>query len=207
VLALSGQIWYQLVVLLLAAVLPWMEPEAAGRGASGYSENKAGSSGASDSPAAEFSLLPPGRHGDGKRRSMGDAGGEAGNLQGIHGAAFSWRSTSVAQAWLPTQDAVGRLLQFLARWRQVFNLHRRPLQGFTAAPLFLPKPSGFVPGLVVEGRRWSPLFAGGSIGPDCFSGFFFRVLSALMGVWFFLVVPSVDLVVICTARLILMSSI
>jgi hypothetical protein len=118
-----------------------------------------------------------------------------------YGAAFSWRSTSVAQAWLPTQDAVGRLLQFLARWRQVFNLHRRPLQGFTAAPLFLPKPSGFVPGLVVEGRRWSPLFAGGSIGPDCFSGFFFRVLSTYVEIWVALVLSVPDLFVKCTTPL------
>jgi hypothetical protein len=70
VLALSSQIWHRPVVLLLAAMLLWKETEVAGTGASGYSKNKACSGGNSDPSTSEVRLLPPGRHGDRKRRWM-----------------------------------------------------------------------------------------------------------------------------------------
>lgn len=65
----------------------------------------------------------------------------------------------VALDWLPTEDVVGRLLQILMRWHQDFNLFWSPFHGFMPAFHFLPRPSGFVPGLGKEGRRSSPKFS------------------------------------------------
>ena len=59
--ALSGQIRYWPVVLLLAAALLWVEQEATGISASGYSENKAcsgGDSGSSTGTMSSSSWLP-----------------------------------------------------------------------------------------------------------------------------------------------------
>ena len=69
--------------------------------------------------------LPLSRHGGGTKWWSDVESGEAEELEGINGATFSWRSNSVTQDWSPTQEAVGRLLQILMQWHQIFNLLRR----------------------------------------------------------------------------------
>jgi hypothetical protein len=58
--------------------------------------------------------LPLSYHGGRSRMRAVVASGEAEDLQGICGALSSWRSTLAAHVWLSTQEAVGRLLQFMA---------------------------------------------------------------------------------------------
>lgn len=109
VLALSGQIWRWPVDLLFVAVLLWKEPEVAWKGVPAYSKNKACPVGFSDLLAD--SVCPP----SSSRRGVGKSGwranvacGEFVKLQEDRDAADSWRSTSVAQVWLPTQYGAGR---------------------------------------------------------------------------------------------------
>jgi hypothetical protein len=134
-----------LMVYFFSAVLWWSGPEAEKVVAVKISVNKAKVGGDPTLSAGGCLLLPSGRHGGGTRRQAAAAGGEAGNLRGIYGAATSWRSTSVVLSWPPTHEAVGRLLLFRTRWRQSFNLLRRPLRGFTVALLFPQRSSGVVP--------------------------------------------------------------
>jgi hypothetical protein len=198
-----------LVAVLLLAVLLWKETMMEWGGAAGISFNNKAQVrvvGESAFSACGVRLLPLGRHGGGTRRWPGVVGGEAEDRQGSCGATISWRSISVALVWPPTQKVVGRLLLLLARWRQAFNLHRRPVQGFTATRGFLLKPSGFVPGFGMEGRRSTPQFVSGCIGPDCVFIFLFRVLSAYVEAHFVIDLFAVDVSVICTAPLLLMKS-
>jgi len=53
---------------------------------------------------------------------------------------------------------------------------RRPSVGFLTAIFGLRLPSGFVPGEIKDGRRWSPCCGGGEEGLDCFLFLSFRVL-------------------------------
>jgi hypothetical protein len=156
---------------------------------------------------SEVHPLPLGYHGGGGRRRLAVACGEAEELQGIHGAISSGRSFSVALVWLPTHDAVGRLIQMLMRWGQAFNLLRRPsILGFASALFFHLRPSGFVPGPAPEGHRASPQFTGGCGGPDCVSSSIFKVLYAYVEVQFIIDSSVVDLFVIYTTPLLSMRS-
>jgi hypothetical protein len=79
------------------------------KGVPAHSKNKACPVGFSDLLAG--SVCPPssGRRGDGKRGWRANvACGEFVKLQRERDAADSWRSTSVAQVWLPTQHGAGR---------------------------------------------------------------------------------------------------
>ena len=113
------------------------------------------------------------------------------------------RAILEAQAWLLIQGTGGQQLRILTpATRQMFNLHRRPLQGFAVAICFTSASSGFVPDASVEGRCENPLLTGGGDdGPDCVFQVLFRVLSAYVEDLFVIAICWMVLHVTCTPPL------
>jgi hypothetical protein len=112
-----GLIRWLSMVSVFSAEPWWSRPEAEKVVAIWISVNKAKVGGDPTLSTGVCRLLSSGHHGGGTRRQAAIAGGEAGNLQRICGAATSWRSTSVAHTWPPTHEVVWWLLLFLTRWR------------------------------------------------------------------------------------------
>jgi hypothetical protein len=127
------------------------------------------------------------------------SGGDRGSCD----TACVWRSSSVAQDWLPTLDAGRQQLQSLttALRQEFINLLRRPFVGLATTLDFFTAPSGSVPGAVEDGRRLRPVFTGGVGGPVCRFSIQSRVCAVIVRdlcqIVFFLKV----LIVKCTAAL------
>jgi hypothetical protein len=172
-----GRIHGYLVVLALVMVLPWSEPEVAGRRGAGSSINKALFCG---SLAQVFSATS-GRHGGGRScgvmwlRGQGDARGAA------SGSSFS------AALSLSTSMAEGRPLP---PWKLAYAGQRNIFFYLQALPNWRPykssvvgsrccDPSGLVPGVAAVDHRWKLCELGGhGAGPDCFLLFRSEVLCA-----------------------------
>jgi hypothetical protein len=205
----SGQIRRCLVVFFLVVVLQWLETLAARWIAASYSINKAAlgrSAHGSHFPPLCFSV-----RGDSEKMELVKVFCSAADLQQGSLEAPIGRASAAAPSLLPLLMVEGRPLPpsssatalFGRSLQVILNLqavvpYRRPCCSSSAGSRCV-ESSGIVPDVDVVGRAVALRQSGEGAGPDGFSQFTFRVLSAKCKDWSVIFSFFLVLVVICNS--------
>jgi hypothetical protein len=205
-LVFSGQIRRCLVAFFLAVVLQWLETQAARWIAASYSINKVAlgrSAHGSHFPPLCFSV-----RGDSEKMELVKVFCSAADLQQGSWEAPIGRASTAAPSLLPLLMVEGRPLPPSSsatalsgrRLQLILNLqavvpYRRPCCSSSRCV----ESSGIVPDVDVVGRAVALRQSGEGAGPDGFSQFTFRVLSAKCKDWSVIFSFFLVLVVICNS--------